>query len=158
MLGAVEAAAVVVEVPAGQLDEGFVVHAAPSWFSGFLSYLAEHAGLGVAAFGAELGFETSEGLAEKSLIGDVAAAAVVVGAAVAAGGEHMKEHSGAALGGIVVEDRHSTSGNFVAIARLERHTFCAGHVPREMRLMLESWIEGYDMRLGGMVASFERQP
>lgn len=98
---AVAAAVVVVEVPMAQLGERFVVHAAPSWFSGFLSYLAEHAGLGVAAFGVGLGSETSEGLAEKSSIDDVAA----VGADVVADGAHTREHSETALGGMAVEER-----------------------------------------------------
>lgn len=153
---AVAAAVVVVEVPMAQLGERFVVHAAPSWFSGFLSYLAEHAGLGVAAFGVGLGSETSEGLAEKSSIDDVAA----VGADVVADGAHTREHSETALGGMAVEDRHSTSGGLVAFAGLARHTFCVDRVPKETRLMLESWIEAYgNLRWVGMVAcQFGRLP
>lgn len=62
----VVAAVVVVAAPKEQQDEEFVVHVAPSWFLDFQSYQLEHVGLGAVASGAELGFVTSEGLAEKS--------------------------------------------------------------------------------------------
>jgi hypothetical protein len=149
----VAAAVVVVEDPMEVLDERSGVRVAPSWFSDFQSYQAEHADLGVAASGAELGFATSTSLAERSWMGD----AVVAGAAVA-DAAHTMGQSGAATGGIAVEDRHSTSGSFVATAMLARHTFCVDHVQRATRLMLGSWTVGYGRKLVGMVASFARQP
>lgn len=155
VVGVVVVAAVVVEVPKEQLGERSVAHVAPSWFVGFPSYQLEHVGLGAVASGVELVFVTSEGLAEKSWIDD---AAVVAGVAVVVDVAHTMDHFGAALEGIAVADRHSTSENSVAIGKLARHTFCVDRVQREMQQMLESWIAGYDMRWEGMVASFGRQP
>jgi hypothetical protein len=40
-----------------------------------------------------------------------------------------------------------------------RKCFCAGHVEREMRLRLESWIEAYGRTLGGKgVSAFVLRP
>lgn len=141
------------EVPKEQLGERSVAHVVPSWFVGFPSYRLEHVGLGAVASGVELESATSAGLAEMSWIGDAA----VVGAVVA-DVAHTMEHSGVALEGIAVADRHSTFGNSVAIGKSARHTFCADRVQREMPQMLESWIAGYGMRWEGKVASFGRQP
>lgn len=121
-------------------------HGAPSLFSGYPSYLA--AGPDVAASGVDQKDATSAaGLVAKSSID----------AAGVAGGERMKGRLGVALEGTVAEELGNTFVCSAVIETLARHTFCAGHVRKEMQQRLESLIVEYG-RLGDTGASSARLP
>ena len=79
-------------------------------------------------------------------------------AAVVAGERTMEHLEVASEDTVAAEDRHSTSGGFVVIGRLARHTFSDDRVRKEMQQRLESSIAEYGMRWEGMGASFARLP
>lgn len=66
-------------------------------------------------------------------------------------------HLEVALVGIAAGGPDSTSACSAVIETLARHTFCAGHVRKEMQQRLESSTAAYG-RSGDMGASFARRP
>jgi hypothetical protein len=69
----------------------------------------------------------------------------------------MKAHLEVALVGIAAGGPGSTSACSAVTGTLARHTFCAGHVRKEMPQRLESSTAAYG-RSGEMDASFARPP